>query len=44
MDIEEWQSFTQDKFAALDVVEAEVKALHVLEEEETPGFGRDSKC
>ena len=44
MDIKEWQSFAQDKFAALDVIEVEVKASHVLEEEETPGFGRDSEC
>ena len=44
MYIEEQQSFTQDEFTALDIVEAEVKVLHVLEEEETLGFGRDSKC
>ena len=44
MDIKEQQSFAQDEFAALDVIEAEVKLLHVLEEEETPGFGRNSEC
>ena len=44
MDIEEWQSFTQDEFAALDIAEAEVKSSNIVEEEETPGFGRDSKC
>ena len=44
MDIEEWQSFAQGKFAALDIAEAEVKSSNVMEEEETPGFGRDSKC
>ena len=44
MDIEEWQSFAQNEFAALDIVEAEVKSSHVVEEEETLGFGRDSEC
>ena len=34
MDIEEWQSFAQDKFTTLDVAEAEV----------TLDFGRDSEC
>ena len=44
MDIKEQRSFTQDEFAALDIVEAEVKLSHVLEKEETLGFGRDSEC
>ena len=44
MDIEEWQSFAQDEFTALDIAEVEVKSLNVMEEEETLGFGRDSKC
>ena len=44
MDIEEWWSFAQDEFTALDVTEVEVKSSNIVEEEETPGFGRDSEC
>ena len=44
MDIEEQRSFAQDDFAALDITEAEVKSSNDVDEEETPGFGRDSKC
>ena len=44
MDIKKRQSFAQVEFAALDVIEAEAKSSHVLEEEETLGFGRDSEC
>ena len=44
MDIEEQRSFAQDEFIALDIAEVEVKSLHVMEEEEAPGFGRDSEC
>ena len=44
MDIEEQQNFAQDEFAALDVTEAEVKSSDIVEEEETPGFGRGSEC
>ena len=44
MDIEERQSFAQDEFAALDVAEAEAKSSNDVDEEETPGFGRDSEC
>ena len=44
MDIEERRSFAQDKFAALDVTEAEVKSVKVEDKEVTPGFGMDSKC
>ena len=43
MDIEERQSFAQDKFATLDVVEVKAKSSNVVEEEMTPGFGRDSE-
>lgn len=44
MDIEERQSFAQNEFAALNVAEAEARVVNAVEEEVTPGFGRDSKC
>ena len=44
MDIEERRSFAEDEFAALDVAEMEAKSSNIVEEEETPGFGRDSEC
>ena len=44
MDIKECQSFAQNEFVALDLTEAEAKSSNIVEEEETPGFGRDSEC
>jgi hypothetical protein len=45
MDFEERQSFTQDKFAALDVRAVEEQTTEAVEEKEenTVDFGKDNK-
>jgi hypothetical protein len=43
MDFEERQTFAQDAFAALDVLEADGKDADATEEEVVPGFGLDSE-
>jgi hypothetical protein len=43
MDFEERQTFTQDAFAVLDVLEVDGKDADATEEEAVPGFGLDSE-
>jgi hypothetical protein len=43
MDFEERQTFAQDAFAALDVLEADGKDADATEEEVVLGFGLDSE-
>jgi hypothetical protein len=43
MNFEERQTFAQDTFAALDVLEADGKDTEAAEEEVVPGFGLDSE-
>jgi hypothetical protein len=43
MELHERQAIVEDACAALDVAEAEERALSIPEDDEVPGFGRDSE-
>ena len=43
MELHERQAIVEDACVALDVAEAEERALSIPEDDEVPGFGRDSE-